>query len=277
MTRDIVRIITPGTVIEDSMLERQEQLYLLVYIKDGGWAACFADISASEAYLTAAKQRAQARGDLPDFLPEGLLGGEAAFDEGLRRLLEARLNCSCVTGDDGRFDAAPAGVRVTAQFKNISDTSELTERGVSACGALISYLYETQKTDLSHMNRLSVYSEGQFMSLDITARRNLELVETLRTKEKKGSLLWVLDRTRTPMGGRLIRSWIEKPLLSPAAIGRRLNAVGELRDGEIMRKELLRVLEKIGDMERLIARTVYGSRTAVTLSNWQNAIGTYRT
>lgn len=277
VTRDIVRIITPGTVIEDSMLEKGRNNYICsVYIKDGGWAACFADISTGEAYLTGGEAESARRleEELARFSPrEALLGGEAASDEGLRRLLEARLNCRCVTGDDGRFDAAPAGVRVTAQFKNISDTSELTERGVSACGALISYLYETQKTDLSHMNRLSVYSEGQFMSLDITARRNLELVETLRTKEKKGSLLWVLDRTRTPMGGRLIRSWIEKPLLSPAAIGRRLNAVGELRDGEIMRKELLRVLEKIGDMERLIARTVYGTSNGRDLVNLANAIG----
>ncbi|MDY4430718.1 DNA mismatch repair protein MutS, partial [Evtepia sp.] len=131
-----------------------------------------------------------------------------------------------------------------------------------AAGGLMDYLYETQKTDLSYMNTLRYYETGRFMELDPTARRNLELTETLRGKEKKGSLLWVLDRTRTAMGGRLLRSWLERPLLDPAAISRRLEAVGWLVDNPVERGELTQVLREVTDLERLISRIVYGTAGA---------------
>ena len=129
-------------------------------------------------------------------------------------------------------------------------------------GALLSYLYETQKTDLSYLHTLRYYAAGQFLELDPVARRNLELTETLRGKEKKGSLLWVLDKTKTAMGGRLLRSWMERPLLDPVAISRRLEAVGWLVDNPIQREELVQLLREIPDLERLISRVVYGTAGA---------------
>lgn len=128
-----------------------------------------------------------------------------------------------------------------------------------AIGGLLSYLYETQKTDLSHINDLDYYEQGVFLELDLTARRNLELTETLRNKEKKGSLLWVLDKTKTPMGGRCLRSWLERPLLSVTAINRRSSAVAALVEATIAREELSAAMTGLGDMERLLGRIVYGT------------------
>ena len=123
----------------------------------------------------------------------------------------------------------------------------------------MSYLYETQKTDLTHLDELECYRTGAYMELDVTARRNLELTETLRSKEKRGSLLWVLDKTKTPMGARNLRSWLQQPLLNPAAIDRRLNAVGALVDNDMARQELRLALSGIGDMERLMGRISFGT------------------
>ena len=156
------------------------------------------------------------------------------------------------------------------QFQSgVSALPEGDSHAVQAVGGLLSYLYETQKTDLSHLSTLTYFTSGQFMELDLTARRNLELTETLRAKEKKGSLLWVLDKTRTAMGRRLIRTWMERPLLSPAAIHRRLGAVEALVNDPIAREEIILCLREITDLERLIGRIVYGTaggRDLVALS-----------
>ena len=128
-----------------------------------------------------------------------------------------------------------------------------------ALGGLLSYLYETQKTDLTHLDELECYRTGAYMELDVTARRNLELTETLRTKEKRGSLLWVLDKTKTPMGARNLRAWLQQPLLNPVAIDRRLDAVASLVDNDMARQELRLALSGIGDMERLMGRISFGT------------------
>ena len=141
-----------------------------------------------------------------------------------------------------------------------------------ALGGLLHYLYETQKTDLSHINDLDYYEQGRFMELDLTARRNLELTETLRDREKKGSLLWVLDKTRTPMGGRLLRSWLERPLLSVTAIVKRNAAVAALVENTLAREELIAALTGLGDMERLIGRIVYGTAGGRDMTSLRAAI-----
>ena len=184
----------------------------------------------------------------------------------------ARLRPAGVDPDTLRREAAECGLLVNCtslgmegaagQFEEFSFLDALPagdDAALQAVGGLLSYLYETQKTDLSHLSTLTYFTTGQFMELDLTARRNLELTETLRSKEKKGSLLWVLDKTRTAMGHRLIRAWMERPLLSPAAIGRRLGAVGELVGDAIGREELTLTLREITDLERLIGRIVYGT------------------
>lgn len=143
---------------------------------------------------------------------------------------------------------------------------------VRAIGALLGYLKRTQRTGIERMNGIDLYTGAQFMHLDLNARRNLELLETMRNKEKRGSLLWVLDKTHTAMGKRLIRSWIEQPLLSPAHISRRLNAVEELTQDSILRGSIAEQLTGIHDLERLMSRIVYGSANGRELRSLSSAL-----
>ena len=160
-----------------------------------------------------------------------------------------------------RFNADAAEKQTRAQFGDeaLARLPRNDPAALLALGGLLSYLYETQKTDLTHLDELECYRTGAYMELDVTARRNLELTETLRSKEKRGSLLWVLDKTKTPMGARNLRSWLQQPLLNPAAIDRRLNAVGALVDNDMARQELRLALSGIGDMERLMGRISFGT------------------
>ena len=181
-------------------------------------------------------------------------------DAALLDFLTNKLDCRCENGGEARFRPDAARSLVEEQFTSgLDQLPQGDDHALQAVGGLLSYLYETQKTDLSHITSLTWYTSGQFMELDLTARRNLELTETLRSKEKKGSLLWVLDKTRTAMGHRLIRTWMERPLLSPGAISRRLGAVEELVGDPIGRDELTRTLREVTDLERLIGRIVYGT------------------
>jgi DNA mismatch repair protein MutS len=165
---------------------------------------------------------------------------------------------------------------VARQFHK-KDPAELGLDGMpevtGALGALLGYLRQTERTGLERMDTLDLYSGAQYMRLNLTARRNLELLETMRNKEKRGSLLWVLDRTRTPMGKRLIRGWLERPLLNPARIDRRLNAVEELTRDSILRDSLAEQLSGIHDLERLMSRIVYGSANARELRSLSDAAG----
>ena len=209
--------------------------------------------------------------ELGRFSPrEALLSEGASRNEALGAFLRDKLECRCENGGEARYRPETAGAAVKKQFQSgVSALPEGDSHAVQAVGGLLSYLYETQKTDLSHLSTLTYFTSGQFMELDLTARRNLELTETLRAKEKKGSLLWVLDKTRTAMGRRLIRTWMERPLLSPAAIHRRLGAVEALVNDPIAREEIILCLREITDLERLIGRIVYGTaggRDLVALS-----------
>ena len=171
------------------------------------------------------------------------------------------------------FEFLPASVLLCRQF-GFTDTDQCGLDGqpgaVCAAGALLDYIIKTQKFDLSHINRLNVFYGGRYMELDWVTRRNLELTESLRSGEKKGSLLWVLDKTRTPMGGRMLRSWVERPLLSAVAIKRRLSAVNELFSDNVTRGELMVVLREITDMQRLAGRAVYGTAGGRDLRSLSN-------
>ena len=141
-----------------------------------------------------------------------------------------------------------------------------------AAGALLTYLQETQKTSLSHMSRLSVYTTGKYMVLDSSTRRNLELCETLREKQKKGSLLWVLDKTKTAMGARLLRKYIEQPLIDRALIEKRLDAVEELKENAISREELREYLSPVYDLERLVGKITYQSANPRDLKAFESSL-----
>lgn len=279
VSRDIIRIITPGTAIESSMLDESRNNFICaVVLSDAGAGACFCDISTGEAFCT------EFRGDEADrhvinelgrFSPaEVLLCGEASQNPKITAFLRERLNCAVENIPDGFIDAASAEELINKQFGGtdaVYRDGRSASLAVYACASLLKYLYETQKTDLSHIRTLDFYESNQFMELDYTARRNLELCETLRSGDKKGSLLWVLDRTKTPMGGRLIRSWIEKPLVNPAAIDRRLAAVEELTRNNALRDMFFTELRGISDIERIIGRVVYGTANSRDLRSLSEA------
>jgi DNA mismatch repair protein MutS len=263
--RDIVRIITPGTVIESSMLDESRANYLAAVCADtSGCAVCFADISTGEVCATSFPPGSMEHifNEVARFTPaEAILDAQAAADDGFCAQLKERIGCmvQCMSQ---RFDY-DAAVRCVLQQFDVSDLGQLGLEGeraaVCAVGALFSYIADTQKTDLSHMNKLDFYTEGKYMELDAHTARSLELTANLRTGEKKGSLLWVLDKTRTSMGSRLMRSWLARPLLNIGMIKRRHAAVQELLNAPVARQELMYALHQVGDMERLIGKVVYGS------------------
>jgi len=265
VSRDVVRVITPGTVTESSMLEEGKSNYICAVYLDGlSGAVAFCDVSTGEFCVSGFSGDAlcHIENELARFMPrEAVLSAGACEDRRLGDYLGKRIDCIVEDGAE-RFDFMEGAARVCEQFGAADiDALGLSDDSASVCaaGGLLSYIIETQKFDIGHINSLDVFSAGRFMEMDYTARRNLELTENLRTGEKKGSLLWVLDKTKTPMGGRLLRSWVERPLLSPVAITRRLTAVGELYSDNVLRGELTEILRGVGDIQRLAGRAVYGT------------------
>lgn len=272
--RDVIRIITPGTVTASSMLDESRSNYLCaVYYHQkhdrGGIAFC--DMSTGEFCAAAFPQFAQEHilNELGRFSPrEAVLNREASENTAISSFLRDKLCCVTQTLD-ALFDPEQSEAALCRQFS--VDTAAALGLGqlphaVQASGALLSYLISTQKTDLSYLNPPDLFAAGRFMELDYAARRNLELTETLRSGEKRGSLLWVLDKTKTPMGSRTLRAWLERPLLSPDAIHYRNTGVAELVQDNILREELMVHLRGIGDMQRIIGRIVYGSANARDLA-----------
>ena len=265
VSRDVIRIITPGTVTDSSMLEEGRSNYLsAVYLDRQSGGIAFCDISTGEFCCADFPSDAVSHlvNELGRFAPrEALLNFAAETDPVISEFLSKKLDAMPDKGLD-KFEYLPAAARVCRQFgyRDI-DEAGLGEQPAAVCaaGALLAYIEETQKCDMSHIRRMDIFCGGKYMELDWTTRRNLELTESLRSGEKKGSLLWVLDKTRTPMGGRLLRSWVERPLLSAVAIKRRLAAVDELYRDNVKRSELMLTLREITDMQRLVGRAVYGS------------------
>lgn len=265
--REVIRVVTPGTLIEENLLEEGKNNFLAALCANQeGAGLCFGDISTGEVSLTyfpAEGWMRRAVNELARFAPREVLLSPGAEEPALVDYLQNKLGCRVERAGAARFDREAAWAQVRRQFtEGLDQVPQEAEAAIQAAGALLSYLYETQKTDLSYLHTLRYYAAGQFLELDPVARRNLELTETLRGKEKKGSLLWVLDKTKTAMGGRLLRSWMERPLLDPVAISRRLEAVGWLVDNPIQREELVQLLREVPDLERLISRVVYGTAGA---------------
>lgn len=265
VSRDVIRVITPGTVTESSMLEEGKSNYVCgVYLDSYTGAVAFCDVSTGEFCVAGFKENilSHIENELARFMPrEAVLSAGAQDNEELCAYLSKKLDCM-LEPDKGRFDYMEGAARVCAQFGAQSvDTLGLDGETAAVCaaGGLLSYINETQKFDTSYISSLDVFTCGRYMELDYTTRRNLEITENLRTGEKKGSLLWVLDKTKTPMGGRLLRSWTERPLLSPVTIKRRLSAVSELFEDNVTRGELIEALRGMGDIQRLVGRAVYGT------------------
>ena len=260
--RDVIRIISPGTVIESSMLNEEESNYLGAIFLDGDAGGCaFADVSTGEVCAASFRESAAIHllNELGRFRPrEAVLSSGAAQCAGLTDAMEKRYACRQETAD-ALFAPAAAEERLNAQYGEAAAALDLDEFSSRAVGALLGYLTDAQRGNMSQLRRPDVFTRGRYMELDSAARRNLELTENLRTGEKRGSLLWVLDKTKTPMGGRTLRSWVERPLLSAVAIRRRLSAVDELYKDNVGRGELIELLRGLGDIQRLTSRAVYGT------------------
>ena len=261
--RDITRIITPGTVTESCMLEESRNNYICcMYGQESKLGLAFCDVSTGAFYVTVCADGPAAASELGRFYPaEVFRFGAAACTDVLNEALRYRLHCCLTEGVEEQFRPDEAADALEAHFgKSLAELglADLPE-GIMAAGSLLRHLIALQKNSLSHIIELQYYTTGRFMELDLDARRNLELEETLRLKDKKGTLLWVLDKTRTPMGGRLIRSWLEKPLLDISEIILRQSAVEELVNDTVFRGELDEALKYVTDLERVMTRIVTGT------------------
>ena len=262
--REVTRIVTPGTVTESCMLEESRNNYIAAICAEGQqFGLAFCDISTGEFYVTACKNADAAASELGRFSPKEVIRF-AVENDMLDPDLFRRLGCCLDEGDPAFFSLAPAADVLQKHF--CASIEALGLNGLNAvilaAGGLLQTLLQLQKNELAHIRSLQYYTSGRFMELDMDARRNLELVETMRSQDKKGSLLWVLDKTHTPMGSRMIRSWLEKPLLDPAEIGRRQTAVEELVNAPIVRGELIEALKGVTDLERVMARISTGTVNA---------------
>ncbi len=261
--RDITRIVTPGTVTESCMLDESRNNYMAcLYGEDGQFGLAFCDVSTGAFYVTTCADAQGAASELGRFAPsEVIRGGTGVYDPVLEDALTHRLHCCLDEGKAEQFDHARSQTLLEQHFSLPLGQLGLTglKAATVAAGTLLETLRFVQKNELEHIRQVQYYTTGRFMELDMDARRNLELTETLRNKDKKGSLLWVLDKTHTPMGGRTLRSWVEKPLLDLNLIQKRQAAVAELVDNTICRGELSEALKDITDFERVLTRIVTGS------------------
>ncbi len=282
--RDVIRVITPGTVVENSMLDETRNNFLCsICYEEDGLGLCFGDISTGD--LTADQVLAPNSETLLHILedrlarysPSEILLNPQALDlTGLADFIREKLHAAVECQESALYqDLGQCQARVSRQFGGQSLAQlELSDKplAVKALSALFDYLSRTQITGLERMNEVDIGTDAGVMGLDINARRNLELTETLRNKEKRGSLLWVLDRTKTAMGKRLIKAWLEQPLLSPAKITRRQNAVEELFQNPQLLDQLTEQLTGIYDLERIMTRIVYGSANGRELRSLSTAL-----
>lgn len=267
--RDVVRVVTPGTVIEQSMLQDDKNNYIAsILIEQASAGLCFADISTGQAHVTCLSGQdldAQVISELCRYAPSEVLFNDAILKhKDITDYIKQQLACAVELLDDADFEQQACAERLQAQFSGGFCTATgcaADSLQARALGALLAYLSRTQKKGIERLKSVHSYAEAQYMHLSPVTRANLELTQTMRGREKKGTLLWVLDKTSTAMGKRLLRAWIEQPLVSVSAINRRLDAVEELVGDSVARAELAEALGKVYDLERLMTRTVYGSAT----------------
>lgn len=263
--RDVVRIITPGTVLDTNVLDEGKNNYIMCLYESGrGYGIAVCDVSTGE-FLTTSLHGGEENkviDEIARFTPAELISGSGlTFGDRIEQVFELKANFV----EDKSFDFSACDVCLCNHFKTINlggfgiDDDPLC---VCACGALMQYLIETQKNGLNHITSIKKYTSNKYMVLDISSRRNLELTSTIRDKGKKGSLLWVLDKTKTAMGARLLRSWIEQPLTDREEIQKRLDAVGAIKDRVFEREDLKELLNTVYDIERLMGRVIYGSANA---------------
>ena len=267
--RDVIRVMTPGTVIESSMLDDAKNNYLCaILLEEDTVALAFADISTGEVSVCARQEKNAVeiiKNEVAKFSPsEFLFNDEALYNKELRAFFSSRDTVLPQKTDNSMFDLSAACIIIDKVFGEKAKQSGIGDLPAAqrALGAVLMYLRYNQKSDLANITKLEVYDDDRFMALDVTARRNLELVESAHRREKRGSLLWVLDKTKTSMGKRLIRAYTENPLTDPVRINERLNCVSELFTDAERTGEIRDALSGITDFERILTRVVYGTANA---------------
>ena len=278
--RGVIRVVTPGTLVDSNMLEERKNNFIMSIYKAGiyfGISVC--DISTGEFYAAEIKDNnnfQQLLDEIARYSPSELVVNSMMADctEEMDKIKERFNNIYVTKFNNKFFEANPEIIKL--RF-NLEDTNhqkiediEQREFATSAINALVEYIEQTQMTSLDHINKITIYQISKYMSLDVNARRNLEITEKMRDKSKKGTLLWVLDKTSTSMGGRNLRRWLSDPLIDTKEINRRLNAVKELKENIMLRGDVIENLKKVYDIERLAGKMAYGNANArdmITLKN----------
>ena len=275
--REVIRVVTPGTNIDTMALDETKNNYLasVVYQVDR-YGIAFADVSTGDLYLTEVDSLRKFHDELNKYHPSELICNESFFMSGVSgEELKDRFHLLVSSVDDVYFDDSFANQLLLRHFHvQSTDALGITDfkAGCVAAGALLQYLLDTQKSDLPHMNRIVPYQNKNYMIMDSSSRRNLELVETMREKEKRGSLLWVMDKTKTAMGARLLRTYIEQPLIDREKIIQRQDGVEELLTHYIEREELREYLNAVYDLERLMTRIAYQTANPRDLIAFKNSV-----
>ncbi len=262
--REVVRIVTPGTNLNMQALDETKNNYIMciVYIGDH-FGMAVADVTTGDYFVTELDDARKLMDEIAKFSPSEIICNESLYVSGIDlEDLKHRLGIAIYALESWYFDDAMCTKALKEHFK-VSSMEGLGlsdfNCGMIGAGALLQYLYETQKNDLTHLSHISCYTTGKYMLLDSSSRRNLELCETLREKQKRGSLLWVLDKTKTAMGARMLRSFVEQPLIDKDTILQRLDAVSELKENAICREEIREYMAPVYDLERLISKVTYQS------------------
>jgi len=261
--RDVVRVITPGTLVEANMLDEGVNNYIAsVFIGEKGIGLAFADISTGQIFVTNlnADSIAQLKNELSKFYPSEIVFNEKLLSfSDIGSFIKDRLRCCADLIEDEQYEQKTVLKLIIDQFgeKAVAEGGAAADADIMyALGGLLGYLHRTQKNGVERLIALERYDGERYMTLDATARRNLELTQTMRSGEKRGSLLWVIDKTKTAMGKRLLRRYLEQPLCNPIIIEKRLNAVDEIKSDTMLRLDLTDILSSVHDMERLLTRIV---------------------
>lgn len=262
--REVIRIVTPGTNIDSMTRDETKNNYIMAIVYDAGrYGISIADVSTGDYFVTETDSESKLFDEIYKFSPSEIICNEALYVSGIQlEDLKNRMHVAISSLDAWYFDEELCKKALKEHFQ-VASLESLGiadyDCGVNASGALLQYLIETQKTSLAHLTKLTTYSTGKYMVLDSSTRRNLELCETLREKQKRGSLLWVLDKTKTAMGARLLRKYVEQPMIDKEEIIKRLDAVEELLKEAISREEIREYLSSVYDLERLVGRISYQS------------------
>ena len=279
--RDVIKIVTPGTILDGNILEEKKNNFIMSIYKEGiffGMAVC--DISTGDFYATEIKEDNNFQkllDEISRYNPSELIINSmlsSSLEE--MKIINQRFNCYISEKEDAIFSTDLEGIRNVAeiinkdgeQYKNFEKKTLV----IQAINGLMYYIEDTQKEKPENLNKIIVYESTKYMALDINARRNLELTEKLRDKSKKGTLLWVLDKTSTSMGGRLLRRWISDPLVDVTDINDRLYSVKELKENDVLRDDIIESLKNVYDIERLAGKISYGTANARDLISLKNSI-----